>query len=312
MPFKPPRGEVIPEAGQQLSMRINGREVTRWHASPDAPRPFLFPLNGPSGACLTRMGHPGAPDHDHHRSVWFAHNKLLGIDFWSETTAARIRQTEWFVYEDGPEQAAMAVRLGWFDGHDPLPLVEQETILVLRPLSDGEYLLDFQLKFIPHADQIEFQQTNFGFLAVRVAKSLSAVFGSGQLTSSEGTTGEQALFAKPARWIDYSGPVVVDTQPDRPVVVEGITYLDHPENATYPSKWHVRDDGWMGCAPCLDGPQMTTKAKPLTLRYALYVHRDAAPLDRIESAIATWTAIPAYEVAKGTKAHHKWELRNRP
>ena len=37
----------------------------------------------PSGATLTRIGHPGAENHDHHRSVWFAHHKVNGLDFWS-------------------------------------------------------------------------------------------------------------------------------------------------------------------------------------------------------------------------------------
>ncbi|RLS52618.1 MAG: hypothetical protein DWH91_16350 [Planctomycetota bacterium] len=309
MPLMPARCEMLPLPSRQVSLRIDGREVARWHAAEDAPRPFLFPLNGPSGACLTRMGHPGAANHDHHRSVWFAHSKLLGIDFWSENSLARIRQTEWFVYEDGADQAAMAVRLGWFDGHNPAPLIEQETILILRPLENGEYLLDWQLKFVPRSDQIEFQQTNFGFLAVRVVKSISAVFGGGQLTGSTGLKGEKALFSQPARWMDYSGPVVVETDPQRPIVTEGVTYLDCPQNATYPSKWHVRDDGWMGCAPCMDGVQVTTKAAPLVLRYGLFIHRDAAPESRIEAAIAAWQMIPVYQVVKGTRPHHQWELQ---
>ena len=49
------------------------------------------------------MGHPGAPDHDHHRSVWFAHEKVSGVNFWSDNTAARVRQKEWLVYHDGDD-----------------------------------------------------------------------------------------------------------------------------------------------------------------------------------------------------------------
>ncbi|MEZ5432290.1 MAG: DUF6807 family protein [Verrucomicrobiales bacterium] len=57
---------------------------------PQYPRGRLhFPLTGPSGEPLTRMGHPGAENHDHHRSVWFAHNKLNGLDFWSEQGTGR-------------------------------------------------------------------------------------------------------------------------------------------------------------------------------------------------------------------------------
>ena len=61
------RCEVLPEAGHQVSFRIDGREVLRWHEGRDYPRPYFFPVIGPSGTSLTRMGHPGAPNHDHHQ-----------------------------------------------------------------------------------------------------------------------------------------------------------------------------------------------------------------------------------------------------
>ncbi len=52
------------------------------------------------------MGHPGAPNHDHHRSIWFAHNKLLGIDFWSDRTRQResVRRVGWS-WRTVPEQS---------------------------------------------------------------------------------------------------------------------------------------------------------------------------------------------------------------
>ena len=302
--FLPPECEVIPLPDQVISFRIRGKEVARWNGSPVNPRPFLYPVIGPSGSCLTRMGHPGAPNHDHHRSVWIAHNKLLGIDFWSEETPARIRQTGWLALEDGP-QGVMAVTLSWFDGHDPAPLVDQDLILALRPLDDEEYLLDWQLKFTPRSDQIEFQQTNFGFLAVRVAKSLSAVFGGGQITDSERRSGEQAIFGQTARWVDYSVPVVGE---NRHVVTEGITYLDHPGNPTFPSRWHVRDDGWMGCAPCLERGMVIQKSSPLPLRYGLHIHRGAGDANRTDAVFRIWESMPRYRVQKGTRPHHQYEL----
>ena len=111
---EPARCEVIPLPENQYSFRIDGFEKTRWIAGTDAPRPYFYPLNGPSGNTLTRMGHPGAANHDHHRSVWFAHHKVLGIDFWSDNTEARIQQRQWFVISDGNENATLAVELGWY------------------------------------------------------------------------------------------------------------------------------------------------------------------------------------------------------
>src|SRR5205085_4348422 len=109
MPFTFPRCEVVPLSDYQASFRVEGNERLRWHFGPSYPRPFFFPLIGPSGTPLTRMGHPGAPDHDHHRSIWFAHEKVLGINFWSDRTPARVRQKQWLCYQDGKAEAAMAV-----------------------------------------------------------------------------------------------------------------------------------------------------------------------------------------------------------
>lgn len=309
MPGAMPRCEVIPLPEHQASFRIDGREVTRWHAGSGAPRPFFYPLVGPgSGASLTRMGHPGAANHDHHRSVWFAHAKLLGIDFWSDNTEARIQQQQWFVYDDADDSAAMAVSLGWFDGHDPQPLVEQELIVTLRPLDDGEFTLDLQSTFAPRADEIEFQQTNFGFLAVRVAKSISAYFGGGRITNSTGAVGEPDIFGQPAEWMDYSGPVATVSQP-RELVTEGITYFDHPANPGYPNCWHVREDGWMGCAPCLQTPLVTSQAIPLRLRYLLHIHRGEVSPDRAVELAAQWQQAPFQQVLRSTQKLHQFELQ---
>src|SRR5579859_4587541 len=142
--MKIPRCQVIPLPDFQVSFQIDGKERLRWHADPKYPRPFFFPLVGPSGHALTRMGHPGAPDHDHHRSIWFAHAKVLGIDFWADRTPARIRQKAWLCYHDSDAEAIMAVTLGWYDGHDPKELLEQELITGVRPGDKGETLVEIQ------------------------------------------------------------------------------------------------------------------------------------------------------------------------
>jgi hypothetical protein len=307
MPSVTPRCRVTPLPGCQVAFEIDGAERLRWHFGAEYPRPFFYPLLGPSGAPLTRMGHPGAPNHDHHRSIWFAHHKVLGIDFWADGGTAFIRQKEWLVYEDGDEHAAMAVLLQWHDGHDPRPLLEQELIAVIRPGQARETLLELQSTFRPQAEMLEFGQTNFGFLAVRVAKSLSAHFGGGELTSSEGQQGEPAIFGKPARWMNYSGPVA-DSGAGHPAVIEGITYFDHPTNSGHPARWHVREDGWMGASVCMEQPVITTREKPLRVRYLLHAHAgryDAARTDAIARQFSQW---PRFAVTKSTRPHRQFDL----
>ncbi|MFP6902652.1 MAG: DUF6807 family protein, partial [Verrucomicrobiia bacterium] len=67
MPYEFPLCQIVPLPDNQASLQIDGVERTRWHFDAKYPRPFFYPFNGPSGETLTRMGHPGAPNHDHHR-----------------------------------------------------------------------------------------------------------------------------------------------------------------------------------------------------------------------------------------------------
>ena len=307
MPYRVPRCQIIPLPDHQATFLIDGRERLSWHFGENYPRPFFFPLNGPSGKSLTRMGHPGAPNHDHHQSIWFAHNKVLGIDFWGNTSAARIRQKEWLAYVDGDDEAVMAVKLGWFDGHDPKELLEQELIVGVRPGENGETLVELQSTFRPTANLLEFGQTNFGFLAVRVAKSLSAHFGGGQLSDSEGRVGEPAIFGNRARWMDYSGPVANATPSE--TVAEGITYFDHPSNPSHPTHWHVREDGWMGASACFDGPLTPTRHAPLTLRYLLHAHAGQPDPARANAVFDQFAQRPAFAITKATVKHETWTAR---
>src|ERR1700761_5635627 len=77
--------QAIPLPYDQVSIQRDGVEMTRAHFGATLKRPFLFPIQGPSGKTLTRMGHPHDPaGHSHHNSVWLAHFKVNDVDFWSD------------------------------------------------------------------------------------------------------------------------------------------------------------------------------------------------------------------------------------
>ena len=302
MPYQQPRCEVVPLADHQASFRVDGSERLRWHFGAQYPRPFLYPLIGPVGSPLTRMGHPGAPNHDHHRSIWFAHEKVLGINFWSDNTKAFIRQKQWLCYQDSKDETAMAVTLSWYDGHDPKELLEQELIVGVRPGEHGETFVELQSTFKPTGDVLEFGKTNFGFLAVRVAKSISEHFGGGKLTSSESQEHEANIFGKPAKWMDYSGPISPKDE------IEGITYFDHPSNPGHPVNWHVREDGWMGASACMDGPIATTRKQPLMLRYLLHAHRGKVDVERAGKVFKQFADSGKYVAAKAAIKHTQYVI----
>ncbi len=272
------RCELVPLPDRKVDFQVDGLTRLQWHASNQAPRPFFFPFIGPGRTSLLRMGHPGAPDHDHHRGIWFAHHDVDGISFWGDGQGPTIEQTQWLTYQEEARHALMAVRLSWRDA-DRQERLSQDLIAILTPDDQGQLLLELQSDFRPGGgrDSVRLGKTNFGFLAVRVARALSARYGNGKLSNSEGAIGEKECFAKPAKWIDYSGPL--PTAPEysegslqRSLRTQGITYFDHPGNLNYPTHWHVRDDGWMGAGFNLQSEFVITKDKPLRLRYLLWLH----------------------------------------
>ncbi len=308
-PFALKRCEILPLPRQQVSFQVDGQEKAGWHFGSEYPRPFFYPFNGPSGVSLTRMGHPGAQNHDHHRSVWLAHNSVGGADFWSDSSQARVRQKHWYAYRDGDDEAVMASACGWYDGSGK-EIMEQDLVAALIAMDDGEHALEIQITLRPPtgAASVELGKTNFGFLAIRVAKTLSVHFGGGRLVSSEGVEGEEAIFGKPARWMDYSGPIAVGTGAQRRAVVEGITCFDHPSNPRYPTPWHVRQDGWMGAAFCLQEGYTITTGGALVLRYLLHAHRGAYDEARARAVHAAFAQRPGFEIRRSSQPHSEYEV----
>src|SRR6186713_218229 len=69
-----PLMQAIPQAHDQIAFQRDGAEVARYHYGADLKRPFVFPLIGPAGRSVTRIGHPRDPQtHSHHNSVWISH-----------------------------------------------------------------------------------------------------------------------------------------------------------------------------------------------------------------------------------------------
>jgi len=280
-----PRVQVIPLPYDQASFQCEGRELTRYHFGTGLVRPFWYPIVAPGGQTLTRMGHPHDPDsHRHHYSVWISHNKVNGVDFWSDGTGARIVCQRVLQYEDGDDEASMLSLNAWQDKQGKTQLLERRRTAVRpwatassapsgkgQPDAGGEWLLivDLQLE-PPGAEPVVLEQTPFGMIGVRMAKSIGVHDGGGRILNSAGQVNEAEVFRKPARWVDYSGAVA---QGGAEVVCAGITLMDHPSNPGHPTPFHVREDGWMGASLTLRGPLKILPGQPLRLRYGLWVHR---------------------------------------
>lgn len=297
----------------RVAIDFRGSLQTMWHFGDAAPRPFFYPLMAPSGHSIVRMGHPGAPNHDHHRGVWFAHHDVNGHSFWSDSAGTRIRQKQWLAYQAEGDAALIAVRLGWFDP-EGTELIEQDVIAQWQAGTAGNRTLEIQTTLRPAGEEsVTLGKTNFGLLAVRVSADISEHFGGGRLTNSRGAEGEPAIFGKPAEWVDYSGEPLSWSEGDRPVArQEGITYFPHPTNPGFPHAWHVRADGWMTASLTFEQARALSRTSPLRLRYLLRVHAGAYDAAAAERSFKLWSERPAWSLRRSAQPHVAWEVQRDP
>ena len=96
------RVQAVPQPHDEVSFQRDGVEIARSIGGHDGFRPFVFPIIGPSGRSLTRIGHPHDPvTHSHHNSVWLSHQFVNGVNFWGDG-AGRIVQQRLERLEDSP------------------------------------------------------------------------------------------------------------------------------------------------------------------------------------------------------------------
>jgi hypothetical protein len=266
-----PALQTAPQPYAQISFQREGVEIARYHFGAELRRPFVFPLIGPSGLSLTRMGHPHDPEsHSHHNSVWISHNSVNGVSFWDDRAKGKILHQR---IEELEDESILSTN-AWVDEATKKTLMSERRRTSVVLLEKSEYFLIIDLEF-SCKEQVTLGKTPFGLVGVRVAKTMGTNDGGGTILNSEGKVNEKEVFWKPAKWVDYSGAI-------RNGVIEGITLMDHPSNPNHPAVFHVRGDGWMGASLTFDGDRVIEPGKTLRLRYGLYVHSGAPAIEELE------------------------------
>lgn len=283
---------TIEKSEQGAVVKIDGKLFTEY-VKKSGTKPILWPVVGPTGKAMTRSWpmNPDAPktekrDHPHHRSFWFTHGSVNGVDFWSEgKNAGRIVHREFSVLESQPPKIA-AIN-DWQD-RDGKKICEEEQTLGFGA-DESRRWIDFTTVVKATEGPLTFGDTKEGAFGVRVAGTMKvdAKLG-GKIVNSEGQT-DGAAWGKPAKWVDYHGPVEGETL--------GIAILDHPKNLRHPTPWHVRTYGLFAANPFalhdfaagnknVDGKHTIEKGGTLTLKYRVLLHKGDEKEGSVDEAFA--------------------------
>jgi hypothetical protein len=280
-----------------LGVRVkHDGELVTDYMTKSGSKPILWPLLGPGGERLTR-DYPMVPnskgeahDHVHHRSVWFTHGEINGIDFWAEgEKMGRAEHVEFTALEAG-ERAVIAATNVWKSAAGEPVLTDRRRVTFH---ADGDQrMFDYEIQLMASEGDLHFGDTKEGTFGVRVAETMKVdAKQGGKIVNSLGQT-DGAAWGQPADWVDYHGPVDGKHM--------GIAILCHPSTFHYPNRWHVRTYGLFAANPfgvshftgdkeMTDGVRIK-QGETLTFRYRVILHRGDAEAARIQERFKEYAA----------------------
>jgi len=295
--------------GDQIDVGIGGKPFATYYFGAEVPKPYLYPLRSAEGIIVTRgfpmvTRIPGeSRDHPHHRSMFFAHGDINGVDFWGEAkfeekTPVHV-MGKTYTSEDLPKGRTVFTRLEESKG-GPDSGTLRALFSLLGP--DGKVMgsetqeytfrgdessrtIDCSFTIAAdHGTPLKIGDTKEGTFAIRVVRNLQepAV----KMLNSEGAVGEKNIWGKRADWVDYSGVVGGERI--------GIAIFDNPRNIKHPTYWHARGYGLFAVNPFgehdfyndpkRDGSVAIAAGGSLTLRYRVLIHDGDAAEAKVAEA----------------------------
>ena len=245
-------GVHVAEGKDRVTISVDGELLTELRFE-GTPKPYFYPLLGPGGVPLTRnypMRTDAADedkDHPHHRSLWFTHGDVNGVDFWAEgPNKGKVIQTGILEAQGGDETGVVRTKNRWVTPEGKALLTDVTTVRVYR--SPAGRLFDYQITLqASEGIDLTFGDTKEGTMAVRLAESMRlkpnkhyAGKPTGRILQNTGVKND-ATWGKRASWTAYTGPVG-----GKPM---SVVIFDHPSNPRYPTWWHVRDYGLFAANP---------------------------------------------------------------
>ena len=216
-------------------------------------KPILYPVFGPQQLPMTRS-YPlrtdiaeEAKDHPHHKSMWFTHGSVNGINFWEEIKdSGKIVHDQLLLVEENTHEATIRATNTWLDGQGKEVCRDQTTLVFTA--SSRYRTIDWLTELSANSREIVFGDTKEGTMGIRMHPNLrldntaqkGGSIPNGQAENSVGVRGRD-VWGKRAEWIDYWGTIQGQ--------VIGIAIFDHPRNPRHPTWWHARDYGLVAANP---------------------------------------------------------------
>jgi Family of unknown function (DUF6807) len=268
----------ITDQGGKVAVEIGGKLFTEYHYQ-DVPRPYFYPVLGPNDLAMTRdwpmkEAENEEHDHKHHRSLWFTHGEVNGVDFWSEAEkVGKIVHDKFTEISSGKRSGVIRSQNKWVAPDGKIVCTDDRTFRVYA--GSDERLFDFEVTVHASHGDLTFGDTKEGTMAIRLAETmrLKGKVGHGHIVNSNGVR-DGDTWGKRADWVDYYGPVNGQTV--------GVAIFDHPQNPMHPTWWHVRDYGLFAANPFGvhdfeskpkgTGNFTVAAGKSATFRYRFYLH----------------------------------------
>ena len=294
-------GVEVVRGADRVTVSVDGGLLTelRYQAG---PKPYFYPLMGPGGVSLTRHfpmrtdATDEDKDHPHHRSLWFTHGDINGVDFWAEgENKGKVIQTEILETRSGADEGLVKTANKWVTPQGKTLLKDVTSLHVFRsPLGR---LFDYEIALTAsEGTDLTFGDTKEGTMAVRLAESMRlkankhyAGKPSGHILQDTGIK-DGDTWGKRAAWTAYTGPV--DGKPMTVVI------FDHPSNPRYPTWRHVRDHGLFAAnpfgvhdfekKPAGAGNLVVKAGDTIRFRYRFLLSSGEADVSKIASAAAAF------------------------
>ena len=309
----------------RVRVEIGGQLFTEYVYGDGATKPYCYPVLAADGTPLTRdfpmKKTPGEDtDHPWHRSLYFGHSMVNGVDFWNEgkgdagkSPEAKGKTVHKELLETKSGKVGVIRSLNYWVAPDGQGVCTDERTIRFQGDADAR-MIDYEVTLHAPKAGLVLGDNKDGTMAIRIAQWLTmphksqgggasitggsndvaaATISAGHIINSAGNR-DADTWGKRAEWCDYYAEHKGKTY--------GIAIFDHPGNLRHPTWWQVRDYGLFAANPfgkhdfenLKDQPHAGDHTIPaggsLTLRYRFVFHNGDEKAAKIAERYADYTA----------------------